>query len=354
MSRIYTAVKVMLKGGFYFPRRWFSKLQWRGFYKKFKYIVEEDEVDHINIKISGDKQLINIVETVTPEAVRTRVEHYDLVNKENVVIKDNLSRMITSPISRFFNSKEDLAWKNDFGGDLLMKKTDLNAEEATRIVNEYDPKFVKSVVILENYWFFMTNFSYFFHNNFQIDDYADFSKIGYEKKLFGYVKLLETSELFDSVDGTFFSPFLGSSIQELPVTITASSETTSTNNRIMNQYYKLNTKNNWGFHSKRYKDKGFSPANPLSVENFSIIYSAASLVIKSFAYQKIQLKQINKLLSRVLTQDDLTLTFAIRHHFDFLLLKAKKKHKEDKKLSNNFNGRELFFIQKLNHLNFLF
>ena len=49
-----------------------------------------------------------------------------------------------------------------------------------------------------------------------------------------------------------------------------------------------------GFYSKKYEDKGFSPANPLSFENQDIMHTAASLVIKSFAYQEIQQKQMNK------------------------------------------------------------
>jgi hypothetical protein len=82
---------------------------------------------------------------------------------------------------------------------------------------------------------------------------------------FGYVELLATSGFFGSEDGTFFSPFLGSSVQELPAAITKSFQTISTNvifiaieqkeyickSRIINQYYKLNAKNNWGFYSKR-------------------------------------------------------------------------------------------------------
>ncbi|ORE13437.1 hypothetical protein BCV71DRAFT_278083 [Rhizopus microsporus] len=262
------------------------------FERRFKCIVEEDEMDHVTIRISGDEQLIDIAKIVTPEAVRTQAERaktilkrdYYLANKEAIVMKDNLSHMIASPINRFFNSKEHRVWKNDFGDDLLMKKTDLDAVEASRIVNEYGPKLVESVVILENHWFFMTSFSCFIHNNHQIDDCADLSKVGHQEKAvafirrktklgkdyfeltyrFGYVELLATSGFFGSVDGTFFSPFLGSSVQELPVAITKSFQTISTNvifianeqkeyickNRIINQCYKLNAKNNWGFYSK--------------------------------------------------------------------------------------------------------
>lgn len=98
-------------------------------------------------------------------------------------MKDNLDHMIASPINRFFNSKEYFLWKNDFGGDSLMKKTDLNAVEVKRIVNEYGPKFVESAIVLENYWF-----SCFIHNNLQINDRADFSKVGYHEKAIAFIR----------------------------------------------------------------------------------------------------------------------------------------------------------------------
>lgn len=69
---------------------------------------------------------------------------------------------------------------------------------------------------------------------------------------FGYIELLAASGFYGSVDGTSFFPFLGSSIQELPATITTRLETISTNvvfitneqkqyvrkNRIVNQYFR--------------------------------------------------------------------------------------------------------------------
>ncbi|KAI7880263.1 uncharacterized protein EV154DRAFT_524010 [Mucor mucedo] len=201
---------------------------------------------------------------------------------------------------------------------------------------EYGPQLVESVIILV----FMTRFSCFIHNNHQIDDCADLSKVGHQEKAvalirrktrlgkdyfeltyrFGYVELFATSGFFGSVDGTFFSPFLGSSVQELPATITISFRTVSTNvifiaieqkeyvcKRIMNQYYKLHAKNNWGFYSKRDEDNSFSPANPISLESRHIMHSAASLVTKSFAYQEIQQEEMNVLLLKVLAQDDSSL-----------------------------------------------
>jgi hypothetical protein len=150
--------------------------------------VEEDEMDHVTIKISGDEQPIDIAKIVTPEAKTILKRDCYLANKETIVMKDNLSHMIASHINRFFNSKKYRVWKNDFGDDLLMKKINLDAVEASRIVNEYGPKLVESVVILENHWFFMTSFSCFIYNNHQVDDCADLSKVGHQEKAVAFIR----------------------------------------------------------------------------------------------------------------------------------------------------------------------
>lgn len=162
--------------------------------------------------------------------------------------------------------------KSNFGNDLLMKKTDLNVVEASGIAHKYGLMFVELLILLENYWFFMISFSYFIHNKFQIDDCAILSKVEHQEKAvtfirrkinfgkdyfeltykFGYIELLAASGFFGSVDDTSFFPFLRSSIQELPATITTRLEIISikvvfiTNvqkqyvrkNRIVNQYFR--------------------------------------------------------------------------------------------------------------------
>jgi hypothetical protein len=99
-------------------------------------------------------------------------------------------------------------------------------------------------MILDEYWFFMTSFSLFIHNNQKIDDCADLSKVSYQNEevgfirkktklgrdyfeltvRFGCIELLATSGFF----GSLFSPFLGSSIKDLPTAITGLYETIST------------------------------------------------------------------------------------------------------------------------------
>ncbi|KAI7882109.1 uncharacterized protein EV154DRAFT_428437, partial [Mucor mucedo] len=61
--------------------------------------------------------------------------------------------------------------------------------KASRIVNKCGPKLVESVVvILKNYWFFMTSFPCFIHNNCQIDDCADLSKIEHQEKTGAFIR----------------------------------------------------------------------------------------------------------------------------------------------------------------------
>lgn len=238
---------------------------------------------------------------------------------------NDLDRIISTTVGQFFDAKEYRVWNNDFSNDSMMMKTDLNAEGASAMVCEYGPQFVESVVVLKKHWFFMTSFSCFIHNNKQIDDCTDLSRVGHQDKAvalirrktrfgkdyfestirFGYVELLATSGFFGAVDGSFISPFLGSSVRELPVSITGSYQTTSTDvifisieqkeyrckPRILNQYYKRHSTNDWGFYSKKFEDNNFSPANPLSFQNQNLMHTAASLVIKSFANQTISPKR---------------------------------------------------------------
>lgn len=128
------------------------------------------------------------------------------------------------------------------------------------------------MVIIEGYWFFITSLSIFIHNNPQMDDCADYSKFGYQtspvafirrktsmgKDYFemtirlSYMELLANNGFFGSLDGISFTPFLGSSLPNLPNAITLNINTSSSysifipkticqqvhQERILNQYFK--------------------------------------------------------------------------------------------------------------------
>ncbi|KAG1148976.1 hypothetical protein G6F37_004487 [Rhizopus arrhizus] len=164
----------------------------------FKFIVEEDEIDHTTINTSGDEQPIDVAKIITPEAVRVQAElsksslkrTYYLANKETAATKDNLSHMVVSPINRFFYAKEYY-----FDDCAILSKVE-RQEKAVAFIRR------------------KTNFG------------KDYYELIYK---FGYIELLAASGFYGSVDGTSFFPFLGSSIQELPATITTRLETISTN-----------------------------------------------------------------------------------------------------------------------------
>lgn len=88
------------------------------FARKFRFIVEEDSMPHVAIKIKGDHQ------------------QSDNKSKE-------LGDIISSPVGQFFDCKEYRVWNNDLSKNSMMKETDLNAVEASAMVNGYGPRFIE-------------------------------------------------------------------------------------------------------------------------------------------------------------------------------------------------------------------
>ncbi|KAL9545664.1 hypothetical protein MBANPS3_007037 [Mucor bainieri] len=222
------------------------------FERKFKIIVEEDQMSHTD-------------------------QEESLTSSSTTILRD----MVRSPVDQLFDKEAYNEWQPNINDNDLMAKTDLNAAEADEIVNEYGLQMMESVVILDGYWFLTTSCSMFVHNNSHIDDCADLSRVGHQAQAvafirrktrlgkdyfeltyrFGYMEALATSGFFGSVDDASFTPFLGSALRELPTSITASLRIISTHlifvateqqqylckNRILNQYCKLHAVNNWGF-----------------------------------------------------------------------------------------------------------
>ncbi|KAG1138510.1 hypothetical protein G6F37_010456 [Rhizopus arrhizus] len=266
-------------------------------------------------------------------------------------------------------------------------------------VNKYCPQYVESVLILANHWFLVTSFSSFIHNNPKVDDCADKSIIRYQSNpiafirrksqygkdyfeltiRFGYVELVVTSGFFGSVDGKFYTAFLGSSIHNLPELITTNFNTTSTSmifvsvqqkhyilrNRIMNQYLKLHSVNRWGHYSKKFEEQEFTPGNPLSFRSDNVMYNAASFIIRSYAYRNIELTAMYTLVLQILNIDDSSLTstnklikkklFELRdhrHHAFSVLPKAQLKDElitiYNKSLANGLKTYNINGIKKQN------
>ncbi|RCH85395.1 hypothetical protein CU098_008162 [Rhizopus stolonifer] len=100
----------------------------------------------------------------------------------------------------------------------------------------------------------MTSFSLFIHQNPQVDDRTDMSKVGYQEKNF-----------LRPLDSLIWLVAVFSALPlARPDTINTRFKTTSSsavfvannqkeytyNSRSLNQYYKLHGKNNWDFHHK--------------------------------------------------------------------------------------------------------
>ncbi|KAI8328222.1 hypothetical protein BD560DRAFT_417399 [Blakeslea trispora] len=352
------------------------------FYRKLSFMIQEDNLTNISLKIDQDGVMVDTTKIVTPEHARVQIDetkqalkrqHY-LNHPEAAIFKNELCHLIAASINRFLNAKSYLLDDDDFSNDVLMKKTDMNTKEARQLIDTHCPKFVRSVVILAGYWFLITSFSSFIHINISIDNYANSSKVGYQDKAvgfvriktmlvkdyfeltlrFGFVESLATGGFFGSIDDSYFSPFLGSSIQELSTQITAAIETISTssvyilkepvahvcNNRSLNQFYKSHARNNWGFFSQRFEDEGFSPANPLQFGSENVMQVAASLVLRSLAFQQVYEKSMKTTVPKVLALEESLLTAAQRttkklllflyeHKSSSFLLLDKKETKRD-------------------------
>ncbi|CAO3616292.1 unnamed protein product [Mucor hiemalis] len=306
------------------------------FERRFRFTIQEEEIKNISLKVNNGDNMLDL-NNVTEASTGCAFCKPAVTREEK-----ELDEVLHPSVSRFYNAKDYQACKTNFAGDKLMDKTNLTFDEASKIVNTHCPQLVESVVILKNNWFFMTSFSVFIHNNPQVDDCADLSKVGHQEKMvaiirrktrlgkdyfeltfrFGYVEVLATGGFFGSVKDMSFSPFLGSSIANLPTSITGSIETvfssviyTSINKkeflhkkRLLNQYYKAHAMYDWAFHISRFYKEGFVHADPLNYKSQVIMHTAASFLINSFASKKVSDLEVKETLTTVLSLDDSSFT----------------------------------------------
>lgn len=124
---------------------------------------------------------------------------------------------------------------------------------------------------------------------------------------------MANSGFIGSTSSTKLIPFVGSALQQLPGTISTSIETPTTEqifinkaqqsyeteNRIINQYYKDTSILPWQFYSSRFSEndfKPFKPFNPLYLDTKLIWLDSASLVIRTYALQRVDIDNIKKAL----------------------------------------------------------
>ncbi|KAG1454905.1 hypothetical protein G6F56_007205 [Rhizopus delemar] len=220
-----------------------------------------------------------------------------------------------------------------FDEKLMDKETKLNLSQAKQLVKEVGPAFVESVIILQEYWFLVTSFSVFIHDPNRVDDCADKSRFPYQnnpvafvqrktnygKSSFelvfriGYVEVLANSGFIGSKSSTKLTPFVGSALQQLPDIISTSIETSmtecifinkaqqsyETGNRIINQYYKDTSTLSWQFYSSRFSEDGFKPLNPLYFDTKRVWLDAASLIIRTYALQRVDIDDIKRALDMI-------------------------------------------------------
>lgn len=64
----------------------------------------------------------------------------------------------------------------------------LTKEEGKIVANYHGAKFVGSLIVLSNHWFFVTSLDIFIHNNINSDDCADDSKVMYQDEPIAYIR----------------------------------------------------------------------------------------------------------------------------------------------------------------------
>ncbi|CAO3701133.1 unnamed protein product [Rhizopus microsporus] len=92
-----------------------------------------------------------------------------------LVRKNLLSRPVLCHVNRLFNTKEYVVYDNCHA-----KAKTISEQQAESIVL-FCSRFMEAMMILENYWFFLTSFSVFVHNN-NVDDCVDFSRVGHQSE----------------------------------------------------------------------------------------------------------------------------------------------------------------------------
>lgn len=72
-----------------------------------------------------------------------------------------------------------------------------------------------------------------------------------------------------------------------------------TDTRIINEYFKDHSTLQWQYYSKRFSEQGFKPANPLRFETERVWAHAASLAVKTYATQEINIDAVEEALERI-------------------------------------------------------
>ncbi|KAI7878245.1 hypothetical protein K492DRAFT_111980, partial [Lichtheimia hyalospora FSU 10163] len=173
--------------------------------------------------------------------------------------------------------------------------THLDFQSACTLTESLAKHFMESILFFESWWFLITGFDIFIHNNQSIDDCADCTLSTFHEQvvakisekgqqgsnrhyelsiLIGHVELLVVAGIFGTTDKLDKHAFLGSSVKNLPIHLqrptTASrilvrreSARVTRSNRLLRQYAKISSNHPWGYYSYTYAAKHLYPVNPL-------------------------------------------------------------------------------------------
>ncbi|KAI8364950.1 hypothetical protein BD560DRAFT_402570 [Blakeslea trispora] len=258
-------------------------------YNTFMLAIEESENSYITVKILD----LQPDAMKTPEEIRKRLKiltdvekaKYARVNGFRLLFKDRLSHIIPSYARSLSNPNEYRLYE----GSHKMKKSALLRKPMRGLF--FSSRFLESVVVTANHWFFITSFCVFVHAKkmlmtVQITRESDCKKARVGKDIFEVTIRFSSLELlclwlfFGHVNESKMQAFFGSSISVLPETIKESYETISSKDiftkneisfiqapRLLNQYVKNQAGKRWMLISRKYKEQSLIPAHPLFVKN---------------------------------------------------------------------------------------
>lgn len=130
----------------------------------------------------------------TPEEVIRHVEVLKKVEKlkyfesmqHSVIMKSNLSQLVHAFVSRLFDTSCYKLLQNEDIQAMLTEER-IDNDEAKLIITRHCPKFVETVVIINEIWFLYTSFCAFIHKK-ELDDCADASRVGSQTEPVSFVR----------------------------------------------------------------------------------------------------------------------------------------------------------------------
>ncbi|KAG2211374.1 hypothetical protein INT45_013598 [Circinella minor] len=238
-----------------------------------------DPQDHLDFVLKYIQDLAGKANEAAPYK-RHKAQHDDIPSSIVPLMSDNVSYI-----------KDDL---NAIDDPLLNPTTIHSMRTLCNVIKKYGSQFLESVIVFDNYVLFPTSLDGFMHQQTLLDDAADSSPPFYYNKTTAIInektyngrKYYEASLYIGQLEllivGGFFghkeritSAFLGSSIPDLPDDLKKSKKSNyilfrktatkfSQTQRMLRQYAKCSSKQQWSLVSTHYSTKGFYPVTAIN------------------------------------------------------------------------------------------